>query len=345
MERLAAEPPAERFEVARRTAAGLGLGGDGGSALGGGAPALAVAGEAAADLEEDVDDDEDGEPSDLYDLLVDGLSDGVAERYRERPPAFRRAYLALNEGDATTALAAFDALAEADPDDPILHFERGRARLLLGNDAGARRDFEAAWPVFGDGDVDAGGSLSVPGLWAEAALALGDSAAVAERLADLADPRGEPHRVELYGAALIAVGRCEEAVDLFRRTRDHHGGRQEIDLGLAAALAGAGRRPQAMRVLEEAIAPSCAGGSCNRARLPLGCVRRLIALQLADAEEREAPPPQRTEELFELLAFGVEGRFGADDLKSMARFHDLLGDAEEATELRTQAAQAARSSP
>jgi hypothetical protein len=97
-----------------------------------------------------------------------------------------------------------------------------------------------------------------------------------------------------------------------------------------------------MGVLEESIAPSCAGGSCNRQKLPLSCVRQLIAMHLADATEKGEAPAPRAEELFELLAFGVQGKFGAADLELMARFHELLGEDEEAAELRARLAQGAQ---
>ncbi|HMB54744.1 MAG TPA: hypothetical protein VKU40_15610 [Thermoanaerobaculia bacterium] len=331
MERLAGEPPAERQAAdegddGEKKSTGFGLGG-GGSIMGG-APRIAF---------DDASPGAPGEEIDLdthYDLLLETLVDGVANEYRDRPEPFRRAYVDLNEGRGAEALAAFDALAEEDLGDAVVRFERGRARLMEGDAAGAREDFEAAWEVYGDGEVDASGSLSVPALWAEAALAAGDTEAVAERLADLVDPRETPGLVQLHGTALLAGERYDEALDVYSAARNHHSANEGISVGLSSSLAGLGRRPEAMEVLEKAIAPSCAGGSCNRQKLPISCVRQLIAMHLADATEKGEAPARRAEELFELLAFGVQGRFGAGDLEMMARFHDLLGEEEEAAELR-----------
>lgn len=335
MERLVEAPPDERREAMRKTAAGLGLAGGGGSIVGG-APKIAF-----DDLSPDAPVDE----IDLdthYELLVETLVEGVAEAYRERPEEFRRAYVDLNEGKSKEALAAFDALAEADPDDGVVRFERGRARLMEGDAAGAREDFEVAWEVYGDGDVDETGSLSVPALWAESALAGGDAAAVAERLADLVDPRDTPGLVQLHGTALLAGERYDEALAVYSAARAHHSANEGIAVGVSSSLAGLGRRGEAMKVLEQSIAPSCAGGSCNRQKLPISCVRQLIAMHLADATEKGEPPAPRAEELFELLAFGLDGKFGAGDLELMARFHELLGEEEEAAELRARLAEGAQ---
>lgn len=51
-----------------------------------------------------------------------------------------RAALLWHRGDCRAALAAWDAM----PDSPEAHFNRGMARLFLGDAAGAKPDFEAA---------------------------------------------------------------------------------------------------------------------------------------------------------------------------------------------------------
>lgn len=161
------------------------------------------------------EEDEGGEPAgpDPLDLetrfgtLVGTLDEEVADRhYLHRPIPFQQAYVDLNEGRLEEARAALDALAAAEPDDAVVRLERGRARLLAGDPAGAREDFEAAWPALGDAPLDASGELSVPALWAGAALAAGEPEAVAERLAELAAPDGEdPQLLALRAQALLEV--------------------------------------------------------------------------------------------------------------------------------------------
>jgi len=114
---------------------------------------------------------------DRYDTLVSMLDEEIAPQYSDRSPSFQEALLALNEGQGEAALALLDPMSEASPDDPVLSLERGRARLLLGDAAAAQADLERAWAVFGDGPLDIMDSLSAPALWAEAALAAGDTGA------------------------------------------------------------------------------------------------------------------------------------------------------------------------
>lgn len=162
-------------------------------------------------------EEEDGEaepagpdPLDLetrFGTLVGTLDEEVADRhYLHRPIPFQQAYVDLNEGRLPEARAALDALAAAEPDDAVVRLERGRARLLGGDPAGAREDFEAAWPALGDAPLDASGELSVPALWAGAALAAGEPRAVADRLAGLAGPDGDdPQLLALRAQALLDV--------------------------------------------------------------------------------------------------------------------------------------------
>jgi predicted Zn-dependent protease len=177
------------------------------------------------------------DPLDLetrFGTLVGTLDEEVADgHYLHRPIPFQQAYVDLNEGRLEEALAAFDALAAAEPDDAVVRLERGRARLLAGDPARAREDFEAAWPALGDGPLDAAGELSVPALWAGAALGAGEPRAVAERLADLAGPGGDdPQLLALRAHALLEVdgegpdeAALEEARALLQRLFEIRGGK------------------------------------------------------------------------------------------------------------------------
>ncbi len=97
-----------------------------------------------------------------FGALVGTLHEEVADLYLHRPLPFQQAYLDLAEGRYFAALAVFDALAAEEPDDAVVRFERGRARLATGDLAGAEEDFEAAAEVLGDEPLDVDGELSVP---------------------------------------------------------------------------------------------------------------------------------------------------------------------------------------
>lgn len=231
------------------------------------------------------------DPLDLethFGTLVGTLDEEVAERhYLHRPIPFQQAYVDLNEGRLDDALATFDALAAAEPDDPAVRLERGRCRLLAGDAAGAREDFEAAWPDLGDRPLDTSGELSVPALWAEAVLAQGDAETVAERLEELtAGEESDPELVALRGRALLEVGstRYEEARDLLAAGQARHPGRPDLPYLLATVLERMGEADRAIATLEAAVAPSCATGSCKKPPLHRPSARLLVRLHLDRAE-------------------------------------------------------------
>lgn len=227
------------------------------------------------------------DPLDLethYGTLVGTLDEEVAERhYLHRPLPFQQAFVDLNEGRLEEALATFDALAAAEPDDPAVRLERGRCRLLSRDPAGAREDFEAAWPALGDRPLDASGELSVPALWAEAVLAQGDAETVAERLAELTgDEASDPELVALRGRALLEVGPTAhpEARELLSSAQARHPARQDLPYLLAVVLERMGETDRALATLESAVAPSCATGSCRKPPLHRPSARLLVRLHL-----------------------------------------------------------------
>lgn len=281
------------------------------------------------------------EPDMLYDTLVAMLREDLAEAYAERPEAFRHAYVELNEGDAAGALRAFEALAaeSGDPgagDDPILRFELGRARLATGAHGDARADFEAVWPVLGEEPIEASGSMSVPVLWADAALAGGDAEGVVDRLETLAvSSRASAELAERFGEALLAAGRLDEAADYLASASAIFPAQAALPRLEAEALARAGQRERAIERLERAVAPSCVGG-CSRSPMHLPSMRLLISLRLDD----ERSDPARAGELLELVAYHAR-RLSAEDHRQRARYYRRLGDSEAAEAAEVAAAGAA----
>lgn len=268
-----------------------------------------------------------------YDMLTSMLVDEVARRYENRSPELRQAVVDLNEARVQEALPVLDGLVARSSSDPVLHFERGRARLMLEKWAGAREDLEAAWTRLGDAPLDRGGSLSIPLLWAEAVLNQGDTAALLDRLAEEARPdAGNPDLSALYAQALVSEGRRDEARELWIGLRERHPQRQDIAHALAAHLAEEGETQAAIRVLEVAVAPSCASGSCSKPPLHLPSLRLLVNLYL----ESKGPLP-RIEELMAWVAHAQKGRMAAPDHRLLARYHELTGDSRAAEEARLNA--------
>ena len=270
------------------------------------------------------------DPGAHYQALTDMLVEEVAERYEAQLPPFRLAYVALNEGRVAEAHSTFEAL-EPSADEAVFRLERGRCRLAIGDADGALSDLEAVWPSFGDQPLDLAGELSVPGLWAEAMLALDRPAGVIERLGPLADPIAAAPVAERYGQALLEAEHFDEARTFLAAAAAGNGARPLFPYLLAKALASLGERSSAIDCLETAIAPSCVTGCAPKAR-HIPSFRALASLYLDEETE-----PDRVRQLMTLVAQTLGGRLAGTDHLLLARYYDQIGDAEAAGHARDHA--------
>ncbi|RMH18848.1 MAG: hypothetical protein D6696_12200 [Acidobacteria bacterium] len=258
----------------------------------------------------------------LYHNLVAMFADEVAPHYEHQGAAFRRAFVDLNQGRFEAAREVFEAL---DASDPVVRLERARCRLAAGEAEAARRDLEALWEVFGDLPLDRGGSLSIPLLWAEAALAAGDPKAVLARLESLAEPASNRPELTLrWAQALVELERLEEARGFLTRAA-HHFGLADFALPLARVLARLGERRLAIDCLETAIAPSCAAGRCGAPAKHPPSLRALIELYLEAGNEDDL---ERADQLMWHVGEAQNGRLTSADLAQRARYHQLRGETE-----------------
>lgn len=277
--------------------------------------------------------------------LIETLRDDVAGEYGGRPEPFPAAWVALNEGRGEEAQPALDALVEADPADPVYRLERGRARLLLGDAAGAREDLEAAWEHWGDEPLDRAGAVSVPVLWAQALLDLGEPEPILDRLAERADPaRGDAELSQLYGRALLGAGRSEEARTFLARAAGWFPTDPTLPFLLAGALDQVDRRRDAIDCLETAIAPSCAGGGCGGPPLHTPSVHLLVELYLKRAGEQESGESAaarsalaRAGDLVNLIGLHQGDRFSPADHRLAARWYAQAGHLESARRAEAEA--------
>lgn len=282
-----------------------------------------------------------------YETLVGTLDSGVGEHYEDRPAEFRQAYVDLNEGRYEEAAEVLERLAEAAPDDPVLRFERGRVRMAREDHAGAREDFEAAWPAFGDDPVDLAESMTLPGLWAEAALADGDPQAVIDRLEEPAAPRrNNADLTSLYAQALVAAERWDDARAFLVPAGEAFPKRQDLSFMLGRVLHQVGERQLAVQCLERSIAPSCASGSCSRPPLHLPSLRLLAGLHLQEVEARLGTEGaeravekslDRAEDLLRWIRGAQGGQLAPGDRLLLARYYEAKGDREAAEETRAEA--------
>ncbi|MEM7247454.1 MAG: DUF6381 family protein [Acidobacteriota bacterium] len=259
-----------------------------------------------------------------YSVLVAMLREDVAERYADRSSDFRKAYVDFNEGRTEEALEVFDRLVEDAPDDAVSRFERGHCLLALGKPEEARPDLEAAWELFGDESLDVSGSLSVPLLWADAMLELREHQAVVDRLQDLADPRnGNPALSMRLAVARIELEQLDEANEHLGACCVVFPSEPAFSHLHASLLRTAGETGHAIEVLERAVAPSCASGSCAKPPLHLPSLRLLTSLHL-DADDGTS----RAWELMQFVAAARQGQLESVDHYLLARLQRADGDEE-----------------
>ncbi len=250
---------------------------------------------------------------DSFVALVDMMDDEIGRQYLAQDDEFRGAYLALYDGRPAEALPVFDHLVESRPTDPVLRFERGRARLFSEDFAGARQDLEAAWQEWGDIFLDRAGTLSVASVWSEALLGLGEPEAILERLESAARPaNGQPELSLPYAQALLMAQRFEEAETFLSAAVGRFPSTPDFGLLLASMLESRGRRQEAIHCLEISVAPSCASGTCGKPSKHVPSLRTLATLMLASESEEEGEKARkaRLERVSEVLGFVREALGG-----------------------------------
>ena len=250
---------------------------------------------------------------DSFVALVDMMDDEIGRQYMAQDDEFRSAYLALYDGRPAEALPVFDSLMDDRSNDPVLRFERGRARLFSEDFAGAREDLEVAWQEWGDIFLDRAGTLSVASVWSEALLGLGEPEPILERLESAARPaNGQPELSFPYAQALILAQQYEEAEKFLSAAVGRFPSSPDFGLLLASMLESRDRRQEAIHCLEISVAPSCASGTCGKPPKHVPSLRTLATLLLASEsdEEGEKARKARLERVSEVLGFVREALGG-----------------------------------
>lgn len=267
-----------------------------------------------------------------YDALVQTLDSRLTEHYSDRPAPFREAVLNLNGGEVEAALESLEEMLENDPTDAVLRLERGRAHLILGDNASARADFEAIWDTLGTEPLDGAGVLSIPSLWADSTLAE-DPAAVVDRLEELADPRrGESNLCDLYASALVEMRRHEDAIPYLQAVLRRFPSDPRFALHLANVLERTGQSDEAVACLEAAVGPSCSGGQCGVGQRHVPSIRTLARLHL-----QGEPNLERCAELMAIVAQSQRGLLSSDDHRVLAEYYEASGDEGAAEHARSEA--------
>jgi tetratricopeptide (TPR) repeat protein len=163
----------------------------------------------------------------LVQLGQEGATEVIEEYLRlasssERPwGSMLMGYALTGENRFVDAIPHFDAALEAEPDEPLYLFHRGRTLSLAGEVDAARRDFETLLAL-----TEPGERLAVPDnrqrrAWA--AFALGRYDKAKEILLELVEEYGEgDHEVEVALAwCCFGLGKSKEADAWFKRALEH----------------------------------------------------------------------------------------------------------------------------
>ncbi len=292
------------------------------SALTGDLPAIGQQGIQAAvgESDEHVMDDEMH-----FEMLLGMFREEVADAYRALPPAFHQAFLDFNNGRVAEALAGYRTLA---PElSPYLGFELGRCLLQLGESAEAVDWLERVQQDLGDEPLDEAGALSLPVVWAEAMLRLGQTAKVIERIEPLADPRhGEEGTLFLYARALQAADRLQDAKQFLALAYKSHVANPRFCVMLAQVVALMGDWEAAVELLEKRVDAGRRYTSGSGIAAHPAPVRALAALYL----EHPKTLQKAGEAMLELEQL-LEGRLTREDWLLTAHYYELIGDKENAT--------------
>ncbi len=268
--------------------------------------------------------DEVEDPPELqWERLLGTLDDEVAEDYRDRGEPFRDAVLALNDGRIAAAIEQLEALhaadEEQDEDDPLVHFELGRALLAAERFDDAARELELAREEIGFDALDRAGLLNVPLLEGEALL-LADRPADARALLDdaIEEIGEEVGLLVLRGRAEMAIDDGEAVEQTFSRVLALQPQMVEAAQVLAEYRAQRGDLDGAAEVLEQGIKRHCATGTCAAKPISVPAARLLADLYLRMERKLD-----RVEDLMLQVKGGLEGHVSWADHVRWARLHRL----------------------
>ncbi len=267
-------------------------------------------------------DVEDEPPDIAWRRLLDTMDEDWAEDYDSRGEPFRDAVLALHDGDADGAAEALGALIEADPEDPVLRFERGRALMVQERYADALEDLSYARREIGFEPLDRVGNVQIGALEIEALLAVGRPEEARVLAQEAMDDQGElPNLLFLRGQAERALERFDDMERTFAALTRLSPRMVEAAQMLAEARLRRGALREAAQALEDGIKRHCGTGTCQLRPMSVEA-GRLLARVYLDLEEK----PARVEDLLLQVRGTLEGEVQWVDHLLWARLHHRRGD-------------------
>ncbi len=283
---------------------------------------------------EDFEDDENPRENDAWELVLGTLNEQAEATFREQGEEFQGATVMLEQGRAKEAAAIFSTLLRRSPGQPLLLFQRGRARLLMGEMAGAVADLSLVRKQWGFAAIDAAGRLHVGLMLADAFLAAGQLEEATEVLEAVVQEREKDEDAWIIlGKIRLAREQMEEAgVAAERLARLAPRRIEGYHLGAEVARRG-GDVPRAIALLERGVNTCCGSGSACRVKpVDVPAARALVELYLD-----QSPPPSRVEALMRQVFTAQEGEASWYDHFLMARYHRGSGNIRGADESKARA--------
>jgi tetratricopeptide (TPR) repeat protein len=269
-------------------------------------------------------DVEDEPPEIEWRRLLDTLDEDWAEDYDSRGTPFRDAVLTLNDGRPEEAVEALAALIDAQPDDPVLRFERGRALMVLERYADALEDLTFARKEIGFEPLDHVGSVQIGALEIEALLALGRPGEARALAQEAIDDQGEQvNLLFVRGQAERALEQYDAMEQTFSAVTRLSPRLVEAAQMLAEARLRRGELREAAQALEDGIKRHCGTGTCQLRPMSVEA-GRLLARVYLDLEEK----PAKVEDLLLQVRGTLEGDVQWVDHLLWARLHHRRGDLE-----------------
>jgi hypothetical protein len=223
------------------------------------------------------------EADELFEVYLNAMLETTAGRYRALGPAFRDAYLRLQDGAADAALQLFDRIPDSIRHDSICQIEKAQALLLAARNREALETLDGIEPP-----TELQRRCSEMRIILYDRLAMQDEAEREARQLWTAEP-AEAETALLYAEILNARGKHDAALEVLAPVLKGRHSHPEADNLAAQAYRGLGRVDEARSILEGTVERYFQGGYAtgDMQRFPVWAGRELLDLYVMTREDAD----------------------------------------------------------